>query len=221
MPLLIVRLLGCQDYHPVWQSMQAFTESRIDDTPDELWLCQHPPVFTQGQAGDPAHLGALGDIPLVKTDRGGQVTYHGPGQLVFYPLIQLNRHKLGVKAFVEKLEHIGMTLLAQAGIKVTRLAGQPGLYVEGKKIASLGLKIKRGCSYHGMAINIDMDLSPFNRITPCGLTGMQMTQWSNHAPVPDWSHICQQLTHLLQQSFNYSSLSIEAQEITWRCPTSP
>lgn len=201
--------------------MQAFTQIRDEQTPDELWLCQHPPVFTQGQAGNSAHLGQLGDIPLVSTDRGGQVTYHGPGQLVFYPLIQLNRHGLGVKAFVETLETIGMQLLALGNIPAQRLPEKPGLYVAGNKIASLGLKIKRGCSYHGMAINMDMDLSPFQRITPCGLVGMQMTQWSAHAPTPDWHWLCQQLSQIVEQTFNYSSLRFEAQETSWHCPTSP
>lgn len=201
--------------------MQDFTHARDEQTPDELWLCQHPPVFTQGHAGDATHLGHIGDIPLVATDRGGQVTYHGPEQLVFYPLLQLNRHALGVKAFVEQLEHVGIALLACGGISAARLSGKPGLYVQGDKIASLGLKIKRGCSYHGMSININMDLTPFNRITPCGLTGMQMTQWSAHAPTPDWHWLCQQLIRIVGQTFHYSSLSIEAQEKPWHCPTSP
>lgn len=201
--------------------MQDFTRTRDEQTADELWLCQHPPVFTQGQAGDASHLGQLGDIPLVNSDRGGQVTYHAPGQLVFYPLMQLNRHGLGVKAWVEQLEQIGMDLLNSAGIKASRLTGKPGLYVDGDKIASLGLKIKRGCSYHGMAINIDMDLTPFQRITPCGLAGMNMTQWSAHAPTPDWHWLCQQLIRIVEQRFHYSSLRLEAQETSWHCPTSP
>lgn len=201
--------------------MQDFTRTRDEQTADELWLCQHPPVFTQGQASDASHLGQLGDIPLVNSDRGGQVTYHAPGQLVFYPLMQLNRHGLGVKAFVEQLEQIGIDLLNCAGINASRLTGKPGLYVDGDKIASLGLKIKRGCSYHGMAINIDMDLTPFQRITPCGLAGMNMTQWSAHAPTPDWHWLCQQLIRIVEQRFHYSSLRLEAQETSWHCPTSP
>lgn len=201
--------------------MRSFTQHRQDNTADELWLCQHPAVFTQGQAGKAEHIADLGHIPLVQTDRGGQVTYHGPGQLVIYPLIQLNRHRLGVKQFVHLLETIGIDFLAQQHIIATRQEKQPGLYIQGKKIASLGLKIHRGCSYHGMAINIHMDLTPFQRITPCGLHGMQMTQWSHFQTVPEWHILCQQFIDTFTQHFYYSSITLEAQEQPWHCPISP
>jgi lipoyl(octanoyl) transferase len=190
---LNLRHLGVQDYGITWRAMRDFTRNRDDNTPDTLWICQHPAVFTQGQAGLAEHIGQIGDIPLVQSDRGGQVTYHGLGQWVFYPLIDLNRRKLGVRAFVHLLEQITIDLLQQNHIPAERLEGAPGIYVGGKKIASLGLKVHKGRSYHGLALNMAMDLTPFQRIVPCGLNGMTVTQWQDESPQPfqpsDMSHI--------------------------------
>jgi lipoyl(octanoyl) transferase len=218
---LHIHTLGCQPYTQVWQRMQATTTARTADTPDALWLCTHPATFTQGQAGKPEHIKQLGSIPLVQTDRGGQVTYHGPGQLIVYPLINLTRKKIGVKAFVAALEQVVQTLLADFDILAETKEGMPGLYVADKKIASLGLKIKQGCSYHGIALNIDMNLEPFERITPCGLSGMTVTQWREHAALPDWSSICDRLTTHFCQLLNYTHITRYSQESPWHCPTSP
>lgn len=173
---IVVKHLGRQPYAPIWQAMQAYTDERDADSDDELWLLQHDPVYTQGLAGKPEHVLMPGDIPIVHTDRGGQVTYHGPGQLVMYPLIDLERRRLGVRALVCALEQLVIDWLASHDVVAERREGAPGVYVAGAKIASLGLKVRRGCSYHGLAINVDMDLSPFQRINPCGLAGQPMTQ---------------------------------------------
>lgn len=218
---LHIHTLGCQPYTEVWQRMQRLTTSRTAETADALWLCSHPATFTQGQAGKPEYVKQLGNIPLVQTDRGGQVTYHGPGQLIVYPLIDLTRKKIGVKAFVALLEQTAQALLADFGISAETKPGMPGLYVNHQKIASLGLKIKQGCSYHGIALNIDMDLEPFQRITPCGLSGMQVTQWRDHATLPDWSVICNHFTMHFSQSLNYTHTTHYSQESSWHCPTSP
>ena len=155
--------------------MQAFTDARDADTPDELWLVEHDPVFTLGQAGKPEHVLAPGDIPVLHVDRGGQVTYHGPGQLVLYPLLDLRRLKVGVKEYVCKIEQAIIDTLADWNIEAVRREGAPGVYVAGAKIAALGIRVRRGCSFHGLAFNIDMDLSPFSRINPCGYEGLQVT----------------------------------------------
>ncbi|HEX6590958.1 MAG TPA: lipoyl(octanoyl) transferase LipB [Moraxellaceae bacterium] len=173
---LIVKSLGSVDYLPTWEAMKAFTESRGPDTPDEIWLLQHPPVFTLGQAGKPEHLLAPGDIPVVKSDRGGQVTYHGPGQLTGYCLFDLKRLGLGPRAFVELIEDTLVDVLVEMGIPALADREAHGVYIGQRKIASLGLRIRRGCSYHGFALNVDMDLEPFQRINPCGHAGLQMTQ---------------------------------------------
>ena len=173
---LTVRSLGLKDYVELWQAMREFTNTRTDATADEIWLVEHPPVFTQGQAGKPEHVLAPGTIPLVATDRGGQVTYHGPGQLVIYPLLDLRRLKLGVRDLVSLLENTVVELLAGYGIDSAPQAKAPGVYVGERKIASLGLRVRRGCSFHGIAINVNMDLEPFSRINPCGYNGLQMTQ---------------------------------------------
>jgi lipoyl(octanoyl) transferase len=173
---LLVRHLGLADYTPTWEAMRRFTDARTADTPDELWLLEHPPVFTLGQAGRPEHVLDAGDIPLVRTDRGGQVTYHGPGQLTGYCLIDLKRLDLGPRAFVERIEDALVELLQELGIAAEADRDAHGVYVQGRKIASLGLRIRRGCSYHGFSLNIDMDLAPFARINPCGYAGLQMTQ---------------------------------------------
>ena len=170
------------DYLPVWQAMRHFTETRSPATLDEMWLLSHQPVFTQGQAGKPEHLLNPGAIPVVQIDRGGQVTYHGPGQLVAYLLIDVRRAGTGVREFVESMEQSVVAMLAEYGIAAESQRKAPGVYVNGAKIAALGLRIRHGCSYHGLSVNIDMDLSPFGRINPCGYQGMQVTQLSELLP---------------------------------------
>ena len=170
------RWLGRMPYEPVWRAMQRFTEQRDADTPDELWLLEHEPVFTLGMNADPAHVLAPGDIPVVQIDRGGQVTYHGPGQLLVYPLIDVRRAGLGVRALVTALEQAVIGYVAGFGIRAQCRAGAPGVYVQERKLASIGLRIRRGGSYHGLALNVQMDLTPFERINPCGYAGLQMTQ---------------------------------------------
>lgn len=180
MPLanLQVRRLGLMDYEPVWRAMQAFTDRRDENTPDELWLVEHPPVFTQGQAGRAEHILAPGDIPVIQVDRGGQVTYHGPGQIVAYPLIDISRSEMGVRQLVKGMEQAIIDVLQSYGVQAQLIAGAPGVYIDGVKIASLGLRIRRGKSFHGLAFNIDMDLEPFQRINPCGFQGLEVTNLS-------------------------------------------
>ncbi|EMJ0104428.1 TPA: lipoyl(octanoyl) transferase LipB [Enterobacter cloacae] len=173
---ILVRHLGLQPYEPVSQAMHDFTDSRDDTTPDEIWLVEHLPVFTQGQAGKAEHLLMTGDIPVIQSDRGGQVTYHGPGQQVMYVLLNLKRRKLGVRELVTLLEQTVVNTLAEYGIDAHPRADAPGVYVGEMKICSLGLRIRKGCSFHGLALNINMDLKPFQRINPCGYAGMEMTQ---------------------------------------------
>jgi lipoyl(octanoyl) transferase len=171
-----VRRLGVRDYQPVFDEMRALTQSRGESTPDEIWLLQHPPVFTQGQAGKAEHLLAPGAIPVVQADRGGQVTYHGPGQLVGYVLVDLRRLGYGIRSLVTRIEDALVETLGGYGIEAASRRDAPGVYVAGRKIASLGLRVRNGCSYHGLALNVDMDLEPFGRINPCGYQGLQMTQ---------------------------------------------
>ncbi|KAF7786830.1 lipoyl(octanoyl) transferase [Pseudoalteromonas rubra] len=175
---IIVRQLGRQAYEPIWQKMQSFTDTRDDDSPDEIWLVEHEPVFTQGQAGKAEHLLAPGDIPVVKVDRGGQVTYHGPGQQMMYVLFNLRRLKIGVRELVTWLEETIIDMLQEHGIEAYAKPDAPGVYVNDAKIASLGLRVRRGCSFHGLALNVNMDMSPFLRINPCGYAGMEMVQTS-------------------------------------------
>ncbi len=172
----ILRRLGRVDFAPTWRAMQAFTDGRDAETPDELWFLEHEPVFTQGLNGKPEHLLAPGDIPVVGIDRGGQVTYHGPGQLVMYALVDLRRRQIGVRELVVALENAVVALAAGYGIAASGRREAPGVYVEGRKLASIGLRVRRGCSYHGLALNVDMDLEPFGRINPCGMAGLAMTQ---------------------------------------------
>lgn len=179
---LQIRQLGLRPFAEVWQAMRAFTDARTADTPDELWFVQHPPVYTLGQAGKPEHILEAGEIPVIHTDRGGQVTYHGPGQLIAYLLMDLRRQQLGPKALVERLELALITTLAHYAINAHARSDAHGVYVGDKKIASLGLRIRRGCSYHGLALNVDMDLTPFTRINPCGYAGLQMAQLREHLP---------------------------------------
>ena len=182
LPHLLLRELGLVDYAPTLRAMQDFTDTRTPDTPDELWLLQHPRVFTQGQAGKAEHVLAPGDIPVIQVDRGGQVTYHGPGQVVLYLLVDIRRHKLGVRDLVDLIEHSIVQLLSEYDIEAAAKPAAPGVYVAGEKIASLGLRVRRGCSYHGLSLNVDMDLEPFGRINPCGYEGLQVTSMASLLP---------------------------------------
>ncbi|GAB3214382.1 lipoyl(octanoyl) transferase LipB [Pseudaeromonas pectinilytica] len=173
---LIVRHLGIRPYLQTWQDMQTFTDQRDADTPDEIWLLQHEAVYTQGQAGKAEHLLHQTDIPVVQSDRGGQITYHGPGQLIAYLLIDVRRKGLGVRQLVTAMEQAVIALLARSGIEAVAKPDAPGVYVAGAKIASLGLRIRRGCSFHGLALNVNLDLTPFSHINPCGYAGLAMTQ---------------------------------------------
>ena len=176
-PPLIVRQLGLQDYQEIWHKMQDFTDNRNAETIDEVWLVEHYPVFTQGQAGKPEHLLQSGAIPLVQSDRGGQITYHGPGQQVMYVLIDIRRHQnLNVRRLVTALEQSVVRTLADYAIEGYSKVDAPGVYIDGKKICSLGLRIRKGCSFHGLAFNINMDLQPFHYINPCGYAGLEMCQ---------------------------------------------
>ncbi|MGX5914488.1 lipoyl(octanoyl) transferase LipB [Aliidiomarina sp. Khilg15.8] len=177
---LTVRHLGRMDYEPVWHAMQDYTDKRGPEAADEIWIVEHPAVFTQGQAGKAEHILAPGDIPVVQVDRGGQVTYHGPGQLVVYFLIDIRRRKMGVRQLVTAIENTVVEALRPYGIESAPRPDAPGVYVGNEKICSLGLRIRRGCSFHGLALNVNMDMQPFDRINPCGYAGMQMTQTSAH-----------------------------------------
>lgn len=169
------RYLGRQDYVPLWREMQKFTDERDESTPDEIWFCEHPPVFTLGLNASKEHLLAPGDIPVVQIDRGGQVTFHGPGQLMVYPLIDIRRANIGVRTLVTALEQSVVDLAAEFDVAAAARADAPGVYVEGDKLASVGLRIRRGSSFHGMALNVDVDLEPFTRINPCGYAELKMT----------------------------------------------
>ena len=173
---MILRWLGRVDYEPTWRAMQRFTDERGPDTPDEIWLLEHPPVFTLGLAADPSHVLAPGDIPVIQIDRGGQVTYHGPGQLVAYPLVDVKRLGISVRGLVTALERAVIDYVADFGITAVGRRDAPGVYVDGRKLAALGLRIRRHASYHGLALNVDMDLDPFSRINPCGMAGLEVTQ---------------------------------------------
>ncbi|WP_140918084.1 lipoyl(octanoyl) transferase LipB [Limnobaculum xujianqingii] len=198
---IILRQLGVQPYLPVSQAMHTFTDRRENTTSDELWLVQHPRVFTQGQAGKAEHVLAAGDIPVIQSDRGGQVTYHGPGQQVMYIMIDLKRKKMGVRELVTALEQTVIRTLAHFDIQAKARPDAPGVYVNHDKICSLGLRIRRGCSLHGLALNIDMDLEPFTRINPCGYAGMQMTQVKQLTESVRFEHVhpvlIQEFTQLL------------------------
>ena len=174
----VLRWLGRVEYEPTWRAMQRLVDARGPETPDEIWFLEHPPVFTLGMNSRPEHLLGTGDIPVVQIDRGGQVTYHGPGQLVVYPLLDLGRAKLAVRALVQGIERAIIAAVAEWGIEAYGRRDAPGVYVGPRKLASVGLRIRRGCSYHGLALNVAMDLEPFRRINPCGYAGLEMTQVS-------------------------------------------
>jgi lipoyl(octanoyl) transferase len=183
----VIRHLGQVDYETTWRRMQQFTDTRTAATPDELWFLEHPPVFTLGMTGRREHLLAPGEIPVVQTDRGGEVTYHGPGQLVVYALIDLRRAGLGLRDLVTGLERSVIQYASVLGLTATARREAPGVYVHGRKLASVGIRIRRGASYHGLALNVNMDLAPFQRINPCGQAGMTMTQLADVSPVREVS----------------------------------
>ncbi|MNZ79930.1 Octanoyltransferase [compost metagenome] len=205
MPAVLgVRELGLVDYPQAWQAMQRFTNQRGPDTGDEIWLLEHPPVFTQGQAGKAEHLLMPGDIPVVQVDRGGQVTYHGPGQLIAYLLLDVRRSGLGVRELVSRIERSLIGLLAGYGVEAYAKADAPGVYVGEAKIASLGLRIRNGRSFHGLALNVDMDLAPFRRINPCGYAGLAMTQLRDLAGPIDFAEVRAALVRQLVGQLGYA-----------------
>jgi lipoyl(octanoyl) transferase len=206
LPQRVMRELGLVDYAPTLAAMQEFTDTRTADTPDELWLLQHPRVFTQGQAGKAEHVLAPGDIPVIQVDRGGQVTYHGPGQWVLYLMVDIRRHKLGVRDLVDLIEHSIVQLLSEYGIAAAAQPAAPGVYVAGAKIAALGLRVRRGCSYHGLSLNVDMDLEPFQRINPCGYEGLQVTSMASRLPgvALDMGGVGRRLLAILSERLNPS-----------------
>ncbi|MEK6423169.1 MAG: lipoyl(octanoyl) transferase LipB [Burkholderia gladioli] len=203
LPPLVVRWLGSAPYEPTFDAMRAFTDARGADTADEIWLVEHPPVYTLGQAGDPAHLlVANSGVPLIKVDRGGQITYHGPGQIVAYLLVDLRRRKLMVRPMVERIEQAVIETLAAYNLASVRKAGAPGIYVEsgphaGAKIAALGLKIRNGCSYHGLSLNVRMDLAPFLAINPCGYAGLETVDMAAVGVAADWRNVAETLVRRL------------------------
>ncbi|MCK8087832.1 lipoyl(octanoyl) transferase LipB [Vibrio sp. 1CM8B] len=207
---LIVKKLGRQDYEPVWKAMHKFTDERTEEDVDQVWLVEHNPVFTQGQAGKAEHVLNAGDIPVIQSDRGGQVTYHGPGQLVAYFLINIRRKKFGVRDLVTHIESLVINTLKAYNIDSAARPDAPGVYVDGKKICSLGLRIRRGCSFHGLALNVDMDLSPFLRINPCGYQGMEMAQVSQLGGPSELENVEQQLIQELVELLGYDQVDIQA-----------
>ena len=199
-----MRHLGLVDYLPTLEAMRSFTAERDESTPDEIWLLQHPRVFTQGQAGKAEHLLAPGDIPVIQVERGGQVTYHGPGQLVAYLMLNLRRQKLGVRELVTAMEQALVDVLAGYAIEAAPKADAPGVYVNGEKIASLGLRVRNGCSFHGLALNVDMDMAPFGRINPCGYSGLKMVQLRELlATPPSLDEVAQRLERALRERLGY------------------
>lgn len=200
MPPTVIRQLGLRDYAEVWQEMQRFTAEREENTADEIWITEHPPVYTLGLNGKREHLLQASSIPLVETDRGGQITYHGPGQLVIYPLLHLRRLGMGPRQAVTLLENAMIAVLGQYGIKAVAKPEAPGVYVDGKKIGALGLRIKRGCCYHGLSLNNDMDLRPFRAINPCGYAGLQVTQLADHDVRIQLHELALPLVHQLLQA---------------------
>ena len=201
--VLIVRRLGLREYRPLWEAMRGFTDARNDATPDELWLVEHPPVFTLGYNGKTQHLIAPGAIPVIHTDRGGQVTYHGPGQIVAYVLCDLRRRGWGVRQLVTALEQAVIALLNEHGVNADTRRDAPGVYVAGAKIAALGLRVRRGCSYHGLSLNVAMDLAPFSRINPCGYPDMPVTDLRKLGVITDMAELQQSVTTQFAQQLGY------------------
>lgn len=196
-----IRQLGTQTYTDVWLKMKEFTLERHDNTQDELWLLEHFPVYTQGQAGKPEHILNPSSIPVVQSDRGGQVTYHGPGQLVAYVLMDIRRRNLGIRSLVSQLERVLISVLEEYQIESSIRCGAPGVYVNERKIASIGLRVKNGCTYHGIALNVDMDLKPFSGINPCGFAKMEMTQISHYIPAIQIDEVNQHFVQYFLQQF--------------------
>ena len=198
-----VRHLGEVDYQSTWQEMQDFTNSRQQDTEDELWFLQHPPVYTLGKNGKAEHVLDPADIPVVNSDRGGQVTYHGPGQIVVYAMLDLNRLNIGVRQLVTELEQSVIDLLASYGVDSIARRDAPGVYVNNAKIAALGLRVRKGCSFHGLALNVDMDLEPFTRINPCGYEGLEVTQLTSLVQDIQIENVVADLQHRLERKFSH------------------
>ncbi|WP_299786721.1 lipoyl(octanoyl) transferase LipB [uncultured Shewanella sp.] len=203
---LHVRYLGKQDYESVWHAMQDYTDNRDATSPDQLWIVEHPPVFTQGQAGKSEHILNPGDIPVIQVDRGGQVTYHGPGQLVAYPLINIKRLKIGVRQLVTDIENSIVQMLKDYQVDAYAKADAPGVYVDERKVASLGLRIRKGCSFHGLALNVDMDMSPFQRINPCGYAGLEMVQCKQLGGPQTVKEAGEQLVKTFSRNLGYQNL---------------
>lgn len=204
-PPHVVRNFGCVEYEPTWCAMQRFTDQRGPETPDEIWFLEHPPVFTLGMNASRDHVLAAGDIPVVQIDRGGQVTYHGPGQLVVYPLVDLRRAGLGVRDIVTALERSIIDYAAELGVTAECRKKAPGVYVNGRKLASVGIRVRRGASYHGVALNVSADLEPFHRINPCGYPGLEMTRLADLSPVDSVAVAAEALQpHLLRHLYGRS-----------------
>ncbi|MGJ8668715.1 MAG: lipoyl(octanoyl) transferase LipB [Oceanococcus sp.] len=206
--MTLIRQLGTANYAEVFARMQAFNDARNGDSVDEIWLVEHPPVFTQGLAGKAEHVLNPGAIPIIQTDRGGQVTYHGPGQIVVYPLLNLKRLKIGPKALVHGLEQILIDELSGLDIHAARASGAPGVYVDEKKIASLGLRIRHGCSYHGLALNVNLDMSPFTQINPCGYANLSMTQLADFERDENIFVLGQRLAHRIVNYFELADAQV-------------
>ena len=216
--VLRVRRLGLREYRPVWEAMRGFTDARNEATPDELWLVEHPPVFTLGYNGKAHHLIAPGAIPVIHTDRGGQVTYHGPGQMVAYVLCDLRRRGWGVRQLVTALEQVVIALLNEHGVNAGARRDAPGVYVAGAKIAALGLRVRRGCSYHGLSLNVAMDLTPFSRINPCGYPDMPVTDLRRLGVITDMAKLQQSVTTQLVQQLGYRTTEMmQAEEYLSAC----
>ncbi len=202
MPSLTLRMLGHQPYEGCWHAMQAFTEARNETTADEIWCVEHPPVFTLGRAGRRKHIHHVGDIPIIHVDRGGQITYHGPGQVVIYLLIDLRRRQWGIRHLVSLIEQAIIEMLAAHQINAATKEGAPGVYVEGDKIAALGMRVRKGCTFHGLSLNVAMEMEPFTRIDPCGYPGLNVTQTSTLSALNDPAQaerdLLAHLTHLLE-----------------------
>lgn len=206
---VIVRWLGQQDYLPCWQAQREFTEQRHENTVDEIWLLEHTPVFTQGQNGKAEHILNPGDIPIVQTDRGGQVTYHGPGQLMVYVLMDLRRKKMNIRELVSALEQSMIDLLSAHNVTANADPKAPGVYIHGKKIGSIGLRVKKGCSFHGIAFNVALDLAPFSRINPCGFANLKMTQLSELTDIHSVKQAGYALMPYLQKNLGYTNAALQ------------
>lgn len=206
--MIHIKRLGIQPYTTVFEAMKQFTQNRDEQTVDQIWTVQHPSVFTQGQAGKPEHLLFKNDIPIVQSDRGGQITYHGPGQIVIYPLLKLKRYQLTIRKLVCLLEQSMIEVLKRYQVTAYQRNDAPGVYVDGNKIGSLGLRIRHGCAYHGLALNVDMDLTPFSQINPCGLQSQKMTQLSQYSII-DINEVEDALLEVILKRLGYTANTIE------------